>query len=168
MSAFKKAWKFLKGNPDARVQVNNDKAGFSARDFAAHPAAIGAANRQSMAAYENRKKVFDFARIQGQEIPRDRLNEVAHQMVTPEQRARMKNTSFDLAYKNPNFISRTQSKTDAPRTESEEREQRRAMQAARARRYERGRSNDGRALHNASNKEQRRAARHFRQKKGEE
>ena len=158
MSAFEEAWVLLKGNPDARVQVRNaaDNS-YSARDFPIHPAALGAANRQTMAVDENRRKLFNFARIQGQELSNDRLNEVARQMVTPEQRGRIKNTSFDLKYKHPDFVHRTRSATNIPRTEGEERERKRAMEAARVRRYERGRAGDGKPLRLASKKERSRA-----------
>jgi hypothetical protein len=132
MNAMESAWMVLKGNPDARVQVSNyggkgntNISGFSARDFAAHPAAIGAANRQSMAISANRKKIRDFIRVNGgQQLPDDKLFSAAEQMVTPEQRASMKNTSFDLNFKNPKYIHRLRSQNSRSRGEGTKRRER--------------------------------------------
>jgi len=139
MNVFNKAWKLLKGNPNARVQVRNasNNVAYSKRDFPIHPAALGAANRQAMATNENQETVRRFARSQGQQLPSRRVNEIAQQMVTPEQRMRMKNDSFDLKYRNPNFIHRMPSMTGIAPTGREREERKRAQQAATVRRNER-------------------------------
>ena len=105
MSAMDKAWTLLKGNPDARVRMENDRGGLSARDFAVHPAAIGAANRQIMAEKANQQRLESLAQQQGGQVPIDTMRETARRMVTPEQRASLKNNSFDLKYKHPRFIN---------------------------------------------------------------
>ena len=142
MSAFDKAWKLLKGNPDARVQAYNPSdGGYSKRDFAIHPAALGAANRQSMAETANQQRLKALAQQQGGQIPTDTLRETARSMVTPEQRASFKNDSFNLRYKNPRFVSRIIPKAnrELPRLTDRERKARMIQEkGARARRRDAG------------------------------
>tara|TARA_R110001632_G_scaffold12717_4_gene44042 strand:- start:6881 stop:7348 length:468 start_codon:yes stop_codon:yes gene_type:complete len=107
MTPTESAWRMLKGNPDARVQAYNPSdGGYSRRDFAIHPAALGAANRQTMAETANQQRLKALAQQQGGQIPNHTMRETARQMVTPEQRASMKNDSFNLKYKNPRFVSK--------------------------------------------------------------
>jgi hypothetical protein len=107
MNAFDKAWTLLKGNPNARVQsFSPSNGGYSTRDSAIHPAALGAANRQVMAENANRQRLEFLAQQQGGRGYFDGIMETARRMVTPEQRASIKNDSFDLKYKNPRFVSK--------------------------------------------------------------
>lgn len=150
MSAFDKAWKLLKGNPDARVQSSTE-GGYSEEDYAIHPAALGAANRQLFAMKENEKQLRQFAQQQGQKIPQKRARQVSRQMVTPEQRERMKNTSFNLQYKSPKFVSivkppRQSTEVTRLRSPGELRAEIQARRDATARRKELGRDKRGRRL----------------------
>mgnify|MGYP003630619380 CR=1 FL=1 len=142
MSAFEKSWRMLKGNPDARVQAfNPSDGGYSRRDFAIHPAALGAANRQVIAEAANRRSLRGLAEQQGGRIPLDTVKDAARRMVTPEQRANIKNDSFDLKYKNPRFISRILPKEtrNLPRLTDRERKARKIEEkGARARRRDAG------------------------------
>lgn len=144
MSAFEKAWVLLKGNPDARVQaVNPTGTHFSDRDFAAHPAAIGAANRQVYATMQNKQKLID----SGMSPNNPRLMVAARKKVTPQQRREMENTSFDLKYKNPNFISRVRERgSGAPKTKEEKAILIQEAEDAKARRREAGFNKRGRKI----------------------
>lgn len=148
MTPMENAWKMLKGNPDARVQrVNPENGAYSQRDCAIHPAALGAANRQTMAARENLDHLKRFVTGQGQKIPNYRMHEVAHQMVTPEQRARMKNNSFDLYNKNPRFVNKIRNPSEdrrvVPLTDGEKEARKIQAMGARARRRDAGYSRTG-------------------------
>ena len=121
------------------------------RDFASHPAALGAANRQVMAENANRKRLNAMAHQQGGKIPFDAMKNAARRMVTPEQRASLKNDSFDLKYKNPKFISRIKpperSKEVKYRESADElRAEIQAQKDATARRKKLGRDRRGRRL----------------------
>tara|TARA_R110000751_G_scaffold43963_1_gene101039 strand:- start:94 stop:582 length:489 start_codon:yes stop_codon:yes gene_type:complete len=153
MNAMESAWMVLKGNPDARVQNVKPADGnlsYSTRDFAIHPAALGAANRQSYAESENRKTLRDFAQQHtGQIIPQNTLQDTARQMVTPEQRASMRNNSFDLHYKNPRFVHKIKPDLDVGELTDGEKEARKIeAMGAKARRKEGGFSQKGLTNHN--------------------
>jgi len=150
MRAFEKAWKLLKGNPYARVQ-ESDARGYSEEDYAIHPAALGAANRQVFAEMENQRKLQRFAQQQGQRMPQKIAQKVSRQMVTPEQRASMKNTSFNLQYRHPKFISidkppKRPNEVTSARSAGEIKAEIQAKKDATARRKKMGRDKRGRRL----------------------
>ena len=118
MNAMDEAWMVLKGNPDARIrvvdsqysgnlgQVSGGSGDMSARDFAAHPAAIGAANRQSLAEEQNMARLNRLQTQTGQFLPPAKFKNTVSRMTTPEQRMKIKNTSpFKLLNDKPSKIS---------------------------------------------------------------